>query len=111
MPVILLTNQRPTLLLNANPKRTRIMIQMQSSSVDANNSGRIHIAFGFQPVATVNHPSQGEILLQTAAIDEAETKGKKLGLRYKRAIWATSSQDNQSLVVIEEVAHEEEPKE
>ena len=78
------------------------MIQMQSSQVDTNNTGRVHIAFGYQPVAEVGHASQGEVLLQASAIDEPQGN-RPLDEQYKQAVWATSSQDNQSLIVEEEV--------
>lgn len=103
--VIILTTTRPTLILNENPKRKRIMIQMQPFDVDGNNTGLIHIGTGFQPVATVGHPSQGEILLQAGAIVEPAA-GEKISERFKRTIWATSSLANQTLTVEEETNNE-----
>lgn len=100
--LIVLTTTNPTLLLNANPKRRRLNIQMQATDVDTNNTGRIHLGFGFQPTAAVNHQSQGDVLIQSAAIEEP-TGNLPIANRYKGAIWATSSQANQSLVVEEEV--------
>lgn len=102
--IIILTTTNPTLLLNANPKRTRLSIQMQPSSIDAGNTGRIHLGYGFQPVATVNHASQGEILIQSSSIEEPQ-RDVPLSEKYKGAIWATSSAANQSLTVEEEVSN------
>jgi len=100
--LVKLTTTKPTLLLNANPLRKRFMIQMQPSSVDSNNTGRIHIGKGFQPVATVGHPSQGEVLIQSAVIEEYK-RYKEDTLPYKGPIWAVSSKANQTLIVEEEV--------
>lgn len=100
MSLIILTNTRPTLLLNDNPKRKGLKIQMQPSSIDGGNTGRIHIGRGFQPVATVNHAAQGEILIQGSYIDNPKG-GEELDAAEKKAIWATSSIDNQSLTVEE----------
>ena len=100
--IILLSTTRPTLILNENPRRKRLTIQMQPFDIDANNTGLIHIGTGFQPVATVGHPSQGEIMLQGSAISEPEA-GEKIGEKHKRSIWATSSVSNQTLLVEEEV--------
>lgn len=101
--LVILDTTNPTLLLNANPKRKRLTIQMQPSSVDANNTGRVHLGYGFQPTATVNHASQGEILIQSSAIEEPQGQAL-IANKYKGAIWATASAANQSLVVEEEVS-------
>ncbi len=100
--IVILTNTEPTLLLNPNPNRRRLMLQMQAQVVDANNTGRIHIGKGFQPVATVGHASQGIVLTQGAY--EAENKEFPEDERpFKGAIWATSSQNTQSIRIDEEV--------
>ena len=75
---------------------------MQPFDVDANNIGTIHIGFGVQPVATVGHANQGEVLLQAGLIAEPQA-GEKLESRHKRAVWATTATINQTLVVEEEV--------
>ena len=101
MATINLTSTAATQILNENPKRTRLRIQMLPFDVDAGNTGRIHVGFGFQPIAVVGHVAQGEVLLQGAAIDEPPVSGK-LSPDRKRIIWATSSQNNQSINVEEE---------
>ncbi len=100
--IITLSTTRPTLLLNENPNRRRIAIQMQPFDVDANNIGTIHIGFGFQPVATVGHASQGEVLLQGSVLSQPSA-GEKLEDKHKRAVWATTATTNQTLIVEEEV--------
>ena len=75
---------------------------MQPSGVDATNSGNIFIGYGQQPVGTVAHVSQGEVLVQSAYIDQPPG-GATLAERYKQAIWAVSSVESQSLIVTEEV--------
>lgn len=100
MSVIVLTSTNPTLLLNANEKRTKVLIQMQASNVDANNTGRVHLGRGYQPIATVGHPSQGDVLLQGSGIEEPSAD-KPLDSSWKKSIWATASAINQSLTVEE----------
>lgn len=102
--LINLDTTRPTLLLNANPLRLKLFLQMQPINVDNGNSGRIHIGKGFQPNSTVGDPNQGEVLLAGAAIEEIKQfEGDTRP--YKGPIWATSSTANQTLV-IEEVIEE-----
>ena len=76
---------------------------MQPQSVDSNNTGRVHIERDRQPVATVGDQGQGEILIQSAAIDEP-TESKKITDRDKGAIWAIASAANQTIVVDEEIS-------
>ena len=99
---ILTIGTSPTLILNPNEKRKKLAIQMQSTNVDAANTGRVHIGFDFQPNATVGHPSQGEILIQGSGIEEPVT-GITLDKKYKQAIWATASASNQSITIEEEI--------
>lgn len=110
--LVKLTTTIPTLLLNPNKRRIEVAIQMQSSNVDANNTGRIHVKTGDQPVATVGHASQGDILRQSDGILEPKGSGK-IPKNWKGAIWATSSQNDQTLTVDEvlESSAEETPKE
>lgn len=77
------------------------MIQMQPSSVDGNNTGRVHLGKGYQPVATVGDANQGEVLIQSGVMEEFK-RYKGDTLPYKGPIWATSSKANQTLIVIEE---------
>ena len=102
MALIILSTTAPTLLLNPNEKRRKIAIQMQPVDVDANNSGRIHLGFGSQPVATVGHPDQGLILIGGAGLEEPSGI-TVLDKKYKQILWATSSVANQSLTLNEEL--------
>ena len=101
MPLIILTTTDATLLLNANPKRRKLPIQMQAADVDANNTGRIHLGLGPQPSGVVGHPNQGLIIVPAAGIEEPSGISP-IDERYKQAIWAVSSVANQSLTVDEE---------
>ena len=100
--LVILTTTNPTLLYNANSKRKKVAIQMQPSSIDANNTGRVHIAVGFQPNTTVGDAMQGEALLQGASIEQPRA-GEPISERWKGPIWATASATNQSLVIEEEI--------
>lgn len=103
MAVITLSTTNPTLLLNENAKRTKLTIQMHPFDVNNTNDGRIHIGFGFQPVATVGHGAQGEVLIGSATIAQPSTDAP-LASKYKKAVWATSSKTGQTIEVEEEVA-------
>lgn len=105
MSLIKLTANKPTLLLDPNPRRKKVLIQMQAKAVDSNNTGKVYVGFGFQPVAIVGNPNQGEVLIQSAYIEKPRT-GEKLEEREKDAVWATSDTDNQTLIVEEEVEEE-----
>ena len=74
---------------------------MQPSSVDATNTGLVHLGFGFQPVATVGHQSQGFILLQASILEEP-VGGAKITSYFKQAVWSIASAANQSVLVEEE---------
>lgn len=91
----------PVLLLNENPKRTRVEIQMQSTNVDSANTGKLFLTPGQQPVSTVGHPSQGEVLVQGAAISRPAA-GEKLPEVWKKAIWAVADTAAQTLTVEEQ---------
>ena len=91
----------PILLLNPNPKRTKYSVQMQAELVDPVNLGKIFVGLGFQPVATVGEPLQGEVLIQSAVLERPRV-GETLTEREKGAIWAVSDTANQTLVVEEE---------
>jgi len=77
------------------------MIQMQPTDVDPNNTGKVYIGFGFQPIATAGHASQGEVLIQSSVIDEPKG-GEILNEKYKKPVWATADANNQTLIVEEE---------
>lgn len=98
----------PTLLLNPNPWRKKFSIQMQIKSVDANNTGKIFIGIGKQPVAVVGHASQGEVLMQGAVMEKPRT-GETLRPFEQMTIWAISDTANQT-IVIEEIIEEPELK-
>ena len=101
MATIILAANTPTLLLNENPKRKRLRLQMLAADLDANNVGRIHIGFGFQPQAVVGNPAAGEILVPSASMDEPPA-GAEISPDRKKAIWANSSVANQTMTVEEE---------
>ena len=95
----------PVLLFEKNEKRKRISMQVQSTNVDANNTGKTFIGYGHQPVATVGHPSQGEILMQSDAIDQPGASGI-LDKKYKGQVWAVSDTASQSVSIDEEIEQE-----
>ena len=103
MPLIVLPATTPTLLLNPNSKRRKLVIQMQPSDIDANNLERIHLGFGSQPIGTVGHPNQGLIIIGGAGIEEPSGDAP-IDKKYQQAVWAVSSAVNQSLTVDEEVS-------
>ena len=96
------------LLLNANPKRNKVRVTMQPTSIDAANTGRVHLAFGFQPTATVGHASQGIVLIAGTILEEPVSE-RAIEPHFKRALWAIADTASQS-VILEEFADEEPPK-
>ena len=100
--LLTLTTTNPTLVLNANPRRKKVAIQMESTSIKTSNTGRIHIGTDFQPVATVGHSLQGDVLLQAAGIEEPQGDAI-ISERWKKQIWATASATSQTLTVDEEI--------
>ncbi len=88
-------------ILNPNPRRKRLVVQVQSTNVDAANTGIVFIGGGFQPQNTVSAPNADYALMQSDAIDQP-TQGRKLSDKWKQAIWAIASVAGQSLLVEEE---------
>ena len=95
------------LLKNANPKRTKFRVTMQPTSIDAGNTGRVHLGFGFQPTATVGHASQGFILIAATILEEPVGE-RVIEAYFKQSVWAIASAADQS-VIVEEYT-EEAPK-
>ena len=96
MPLIVLPDQIQFKLLDPNPKRKRLLIQMRSSIVDANNTGNIKIGYNFQPNTADTNPTTGEMLTQGAYVD----KNEKLGTMPpagKGQIWLYASAASQSI--------------
>ena len=107
MPILIVgTTQR--LLLNPNPKRKRLVVQVQSTNVDAANTGIVFVGAGFQPQSTVALPNADYALMQSDAIVQPG-EGQKLANRWKKAIWAVSNTAAQSLLVEEETEEPEIP--
>ncbi|MFA6495441.1 MAG: hypothetical protein WCV87_03770 [Candidatus Paceibacterota bacterium] len=102
MRVITLEANKATMIMDANPRRTKIVMQMQATEVDNNNVGKIFVGFGVQPVATVGNQSQGEVLLQASAIEQPSPGGTLNG-KYKKSIWVVSDTVSQTLVFEEEI--------
>ena len=92
----------PRQVLSDNPRRKRLLVQMQPESIDAANTGRVHIGFGAPATPTVGHSNQGIILIQSSALDEPSTTDP-LDKRYKGSIWLVASATS-SVVVEEETA-------
>jgi len=107
MPIIKVS-QAQKLLLNPNPRRKRLLIQFQSSQIDAGNTGQVFIGFGHQPQSTVSDPAAGYPIKQSDAIVKPEA-GEKLAEIFKQAVWAIGDADDQSLLVEEESEEPEKP--
>jgi len=83
---------------------------MQATNVDSNNTGKIFLTTGRQPIGTVGHPGQGDVLLQGAGIEEP-AGGGVIDSRWKQQIWAVSDTADQTLTVEEVVLNGEEKEE
>lgn len=107
MPIIRVSTAQK-LLLNPNPRRKRLLIQFQSSQIDAGNTGQVFVGFGHQPQSTVSDPAAGYPIKQSDAIVKPEA-GEKLAEIFKQAVWAIGDAANQSLLVEEEWEEPEKP--
>ena len=96
MILVTLPTTTQYLLLNANPRRKRLLIQMRSTIVDANNSGNIKIGYGSQPNTGDANPTTGDMLTQGSYVDKNETQGT-MAPAAKDAIWIYSSSANQTI--------------
>ena len=89
-----------TLGFNPNEKRKRLLIQMQYTNDDANNTGAIYVGLGFQPTGVVGNPNQGFRLTQGSFIDFNEVLGT-LPPAAKLHIWLFSDTASQSYEISE----------
>lgn len=90
----------PTLLLNPNRKRNFWSVTFLPTDIVSGNTGRVHVGKGYQPVATVGSPQQGEILLQGGEVgDEAKYRGDTSV--FKGQVWAVASAADQVVEVNE----------
>lgn len=92
----------PILLLNSNPNRTFWSVTFLPTDIETGNTGRVHIGKGYQPVATVGSPAQGEILLQGGETGD-EAKFENDTSVFKGAVWATASTSGQIVEVNEAI--------
>lgn len=92
----------PEVLLNPNPKRRRWWIQLLPVSVDTGNTGRVFVARGFVPAASPDDSMCGEVLIQSASIEEKEQYAGDPAV-YKGAIWVVADAASQTIVYEEEV--------
>ena len=104
MITVVLPTTTQFLLLNPNTKRKRLLIQMRSTIVDANNVGNVKVAYNNQPNTGDANPTTGDMLTQGAYVDKNEVQGT-MPPAGKGAIWLFSSVANQS-VDYEEVISE-----
>ncbi len=100
-----LADNTPTLVLNPQPNRSFLLIQLQSTSIDAANTGKIFIGYSRQPVATVGDPHQGDVLTQAAYILKTVKDGN-LKEEHRGQIWIISDMANQT-VLVEELTESE----
>ena len=70
-----LTSGVPTLVLNPNAQRRRLVIQVLSTNIVAGNTGRVHLGYDFQPQTAAGNPAGGDILTQGAFVDKNEGVG------------------------------------
>ena len=88
--------------LDENPRRKRIKIQLQSTNVDAANTGGLFVDFGTQPEITVGAISQGEVLVAGDSIEEPQAGGT-IDPKYKKQVWIRSDKADMSVTVEEDV--------
>ncbi len=96
MITVTLPTTTPFLLLNPNPKRKRLLIQMRSTIVDANNSGNVKVGYGAQPNTGDANPTTGDMLTQGSYVDKNEVQGT-MPPAARESIWLYSSAASQTI--------------
>ena len=92
----------PVRVLDPNTSRKRISILMESSNVNSANTGRVFIEHGKQPGTTLTAPNQGQVLMQSDALEEPRPN-EKLEEKWRGAVWLTADTAAQTVWVDEEL--------
>jgi len=90
----------PEIIANQNDKRASLSITMLPTSIEAGNTGRIHVGKGFPPSSTLGDPNQGDPLIQGEQVQEQEQFPDDPSL-HKGQWWAVASIASQILIVDE----------
>ena len=96
-----LTSGVPTMILNPNAQRRRLVIQVLSTNVVAGNTGRVHLGYDFQPQTAAGNPAGGDILTQGAYVDKNEGVGT-LAPAHKGQVWANAQVTDMVIDVAED---------
>ena len=96
MITVVLPTTTQFLLLNPNSPRKRLLIQMRSTIVDANNVGNVKVGYDAQPNTGDANPTTGDMLTQGSYVDKNVVQGT-MPPAAKGAIWLYSSAANQSI--------------
>ncbi len=99
----------PVQVLPANPRRKSWYVQFLSFGQDSGNTGRIFVARGFRPVATENHPSQGQpVTTGGNAGDNINNVLPKCP--YLGDIWVVAENASQTIEIFESDVEDEKPQ-
>jgi len=90
----------PVLLADYNKYRKSISIIMLPTSIETENTGRVHVGKGFPPSNKLGDPNQGDPLIQGQQITEQEQFPNDPSV-FKGQWWARASIENQVLIVDE----------
>lgn len=90
----------PILALNPNKKRRGWTVIMQPITIEAANTGNLHVGKGFQPVAIAGAPQQGFVLQQGASVGEEQRFEGDTSV-FLGQIWLTANTEGQIAEVIE----------
>lgn len=96
----ILIGTTPELIYNSNPRRVRWTFQFVPSSIQAGNTGRVHVGKGFPPGTVLGSPNQGDVLNAGSAMEE-RAQFPNDPSHYTGQVWATASAADQECVVEE----------
>lgn len=93
----------PEIIANDNARRASLVITMLPTSIEAGNTGRVHIGKGFPPSATLGAGNQGDPIVQGGQISEGPQFPEDPSV-HKGQWWAVASAAGQIIVVDEVTA-------
>ncbi len=95
----------PIQVLQDNPARVGWQAIMPSTTIEAGNTGRVHLAKGFIPSTVVGAPDQGDILVAGTNIGEEKLYEEDTSV-FKGSVWAVASAAGQRIWVDEAISQE-----
>ena len=103
MARIVTVGTTPIQVLQDNPARVGWQIIMPSTTIEAGNTGRVHIGKGFIPSTVVGNPVQGLILTSGSQTGEERLYLEDVSV-FQGSIWIVASVAGQRVWVEEAIS-------